>query len=155
MITDEQKPKSYSSTEMALAVLVERISNLPDDDRNDLFDLSKAFYSSDPEESKSAAEAMREILEPPRTKPDSVSKLVPGSKKEELQKWIDYISKKISSCRKEASMTQKELAEKSGIPQPHISRLESGQHSPSAKTIKALAKAMGLLPGDLDPSLVD
>ena len=41
------------------------------------------------------------------------------------------------------NMTQKELAEKSGVRQSNISRIENGTCSPTIATLEALAKGMG------------
>ena len=40
-------------------------------------------------------------------------------------------------------MTQKELAEKSGVRQSNISRIENGTCSPTIATLEALANGMG------------
>ncbi len=47
-------------------------------------------------------------------------------------------------ARKSAGMTQKELAEKTGIAQGDISRLETGNANPSLKTLQRLAEGMGM-----------
>lgn len=47
-------------------------------------------------------------------------------------------------ARKAAGMTQKELAEKTGIAQADISRLETGGANPSLKTLQRLAEGMGM-----------
>lgn len=47
-------------------------------------------------------------------------------------------------ARKNAGMTQKELAEKTGIAQGDISKLESGSANPSLKTLQRLAAGMGM-----------
>ncbi len=47
-------------------------------------------------------------------------------------------------ARKNAGMTQKELAEKTGIAQGDISKLESGNANPSLKTLQRLAEGMGM-----------
>lgn len=41
------------------------------------------------------------------------------------------------------NLTQKELAEKSGVRQSNISRIENGTCSPTIATLEALAKGMG------------
>ncbi len=48
------------------------------------------------------------------------------------------------TARQESGLTQKELAEKSGIPQSNISRIESGSANPSWKTLNRLAYGMGM-----------
>ena len=47
-------------------------------------------------------------------------------------------------ARKSVGMTQKELAEKTGINQADISKLERGNANPSLRTLKRLAAGMGM-----------
>lgn len=49
----------------------------------------------------------------------------------------------IIRARIESNMTQKELAEKTGIRQSNISRIESGTSSPTIDTLARLAAGMG------------
>ncbi len=49
----------------------------------------------------------------------------------------------IIGARIEANMTQKELAEKTGIRQSNISRIENGTCSPTIDTLARLAAGMG------------
>ena len=53
------------------------------------------------------------------------------------------IMRAIVDARIHQNMTQKELAEKSGIRQSNISRIENGTCSPTLATLEALAKGMG------------
>lgn len=46
-------------------------------------------------------------------------------------------------ARLEKKMTQKELAEKSGVRQSNISRIEKGACMPTLKTLQELAKGLG------------
>ena len=48
-------------------------------------------------------------------------------------------------ARKKSGMTQKELAERTGIAQGDISKLERGSANPSIRTLKRLAKGMGMV----------
>lgn len=48
------------------------------------------------------------------------------------------------SGRESANMTQKELAEKTGIAQADISRIENGNGNPSIRTLQRLANGMGM-----------
>ena len=49
----------------------------------------------------------------------------------------------IISARLECNMTQKELAEKTGIRQSNISRIESGTSSPTIDTLARIAAGLG------------
>lgn len=54
------------------------------------------------------------------------------------------IIKAMLDTRNEKSMTQKQLADITGIPQADISRLENGNANPSLKTLQRLANGMGM-----------
>ncbi len=52
------------------------------------------------------------------------------------------IIRQIIKARRELNLTQKELAENTGIKQSNISRLESGTYNPSLKSLKKIAKGL-------------
>lgn len=47
-------------------------------------------------------------------------------------------------ARRESGLTQKQLAEKTGITQADISKLERGNANPSLRTLQRLAAGMGM-----------
>ena len=47
-------------------------------------------------------------------------------------------------ARRDAGLTQKELAERTGIAQGDISKLENGNANPSIRTLQRLAAGMGM-----------
>lgn len=49
----------------------------------------------------------------------------------------------IAVIREHRGLTQKALAERSGVAQPEVSAIESGKRRGSVDTLKALAKALG------------
>ena len=53
-------------------------------------------------------------------------------------------AKEIKKIRKELHLTQKELAERTGINQADISKLENGTRNPSVNLLKRLAEGMGM-----------
>lgn len=57
---------------------------------------------------------------------------------------LEYeIIRQIILARKELNLTQEELAERSGIKQSNISRLERGTYNPSLSSLKKIAKGLG------------
>ncbi len=54
------------------------------------------------------------------------------------------IIKAMLKSRAETSLTQKQLADITGIPQADISRLENGNANPSLRTLQRLAEGMGM-----------
>lgn len=53
------------------------------------------------------------------------------------------LTRSLIAARIAAGMTQKDLAEKSGVRQSNISRIENGNCVPTISTLMALAKALG------------
>ena len=51
----------------------------------------------------------------------------------------------IIDARKKCNMTQKELAEKTGIDQSDISKIETGNANPALSTLKRLAEGMDMV----------
>ena len=54
------------------------------------------------------------------------------------------IMQALIDARKQSGLTQKQLAERTGIAQADISRLERGIGNPSLKTLHRLAEGMGM-----------
>ncbi|HQU44116.1 MAG TPA: helix-turn-helix transcriptional regulator [Pirellulales bacterium] len=143
----------HEAITMALAILVDRIRGLPRDDREDLFELVKELPAAqDCEEVESIVLAMREILEQAPIKVRALGQTSNDEPGEQLTKWITFVRGRIKALRKEKGLTQEQLAQRSGLPQSHISKLENGKHSPSALTLEKIASALGVPSSELDPS---
>lgn len=140
-----------TAVELAFAVLRERYRSLSAAEQSDLGELLPFILGPDGEERDSAIRAANELLSPPTSSVQLLSS--PMGSAEPLQSWLHFVSVKIRRARTDAGLTQAELAEKSGLPQSHISRLENGQHSPSAKTLEKIADALGLAMTEFDPSV--
>jgi len=56
----------------------------------------------------------------------------------------DAVIQTIVEARKKSGLTQKELAEKTGIAQGDISKFETGNTNPSLRTLVRLADGMGM-----------
>ncbi len=54
------------------------------------------------------------------------------------------IKRAMIEARRNSGMTQKQLADKTGIAQADISKLETGNANPSLKTLQRLAADMGM-----------
>lgn len=62
--------------------------------------------------------------------------------------FLDYdieseVSELISTVRAQLGITQKQLAEKSGVSQANISKIENGSYKPSIVTLKKIADGLG------------
>ena len=53
--------------------------------------------------------------------------------------------RRIRDLREDNDLTQKELAERTGIHQADISKLENGTRNPSLNLLKRLAEGMGMI----------
>ena len=60
----------------------------------------------------------------------------------------------VKDARNAKGLTQLQLAEKVGVSQVQISRIEKGLNSPSIKTVKALAKALRIPARDILITLI-
>jgi transcriptional regulator with XRE-family HTH domain len=60
----------------------------------------------------------------------------------------------VKDARTAKGLTQLQLADKVGISQVQISRIEKGLNSPSIKTVKALAKALRIPVRDILITLI-
>ncbi len=71
-------------------------------------------------------------------------------KNESFKKEYDALDAEFSiiqamlDARKAAGLTQKDLAERTGIAQADISKLENGSANPSLRTLQRLADGMGM-----------
>jgi len=127
---------------LAMSVVMDRLLRLPEADRNDLYVLLKELVSAQTvEDQNGICDTMVEILDGRRT---TVSRLdlAAESSKGRLKPWVDFVARRLRDARKEARLTQEQLAEMAGLPQSHISRIENGKHSPANSTVEKIAKAL-------------
>ncbi len=75
---------------------------------------------------------------------------IPAETKDAAQEYRKKIGQAIRERREALGLTQVQLAEKSGLLQSHISKLEIGMHAPTKFTLERLAKALGMASRDLD-----
>jgi len=64
-----------------------------------------------------------------------------NSRKKEI---TDQVMKKLIVRRKKLGLTQQDIAERTGMQRPNISRVESGRLTPSLEVLIKLAGSMGL-----------
>ena len=55
------------------------------------------------------------------------------------------IGQRIAELRKEQGMTQTQLAERCGLQQAHIARIETGRYSVGLDTLTQIATALGMV----------
>jgi len=59
------------------------------------------------------------------------------------------LGKRVRELRKERGYSQEKLAERAGIHENHVRRIEGGTANPSYVVLVKLAKALGVTPGEL------
>ena len=150
--THDGKPRTRSAEEDAV---VQRLMALPARKQVRIAELCQLFQSvADSNERQEIAETLAEVLfrGASQTNAVPISSSVSDDARAKLHNHRMYVAQQIKRTRVKMGMTQKMLAAKASLPQPHISRLERGEHAPTYFTIEKLAKALRVLPGDLDPS---
>lgn len=137
---------------LSVTVVMDRIQRLSKEDRHDLFELVKELaVAATDEDRRGIRDTMIEILDGHSARLESLSlRDETEHHPKRWRNWVDWIGGTLRKARKEAKLTQEQLAEKSGLPQSHISRIESGKHSPSRITIEKIAKALGRNVTDFD-----
>ncbi len=153
--SDPILPEHLGPEHIAVAFLVQRFQEMPAEAFADIVSLAKQWTDpSTPREYRGEIfETIREILFPELVGGIRFGRA--GSTEEMPEKLLrraNHVGSTIKRIREGRGLTQTQLARETGLPQPHISRLESGAHSPSMKTMEKIAKALGVAVGDLDPS---
>jgi transcriptional regulator with XRE-family HTH domain len=59
------------------------------------------------------------------------------------------LGKNLRRARERAGLTQEEVAERSGVHATEVSRMEANKRDPRVSTLKRLAEAVEVSPGDL------
>ena len=63
-----------------------------------------------------------------------------------MKRFLAVDTQKLRALRRQAALSQAELAERAGTTQETISRLECGHHSARGRTLRKLAEALGVEP---------
>jgi DNA-binding XRE family transcriptional regulator len=128
-----------------------KITGLSKEGLEDLSGLLNELKSCEKEEErKEIEEAVREIIFPELIGQLNYGEAGSIHQADKLEARKARISRKVKELRRQSGMTQQELAEKSGLPQSHISRLEKGVHSPSYKTMERIANVFGVKHDELE-----
>lgn len=145
-----QLPEQDQMLVLAVTLVLNRVGSLPPEDRDDLFELLQEWREeADKDERANIKAAMMEIL---TGQPLTASRMEPAAAGPPGQSLAVYCGNKVKELRKAAGLTQEQLAEKSGIGQSHVCRIEKGEHCPNALTRQKLAKALGVDARQLDPT---
>ena len=61
-----------------------------------------------------------------------------------MERYLTVNTQKLRRLRREAALSQAELAERAGTTQETISRLECGHHAARGRTLRKLAEVLGV-----------
>lgn len=151
----QQLPSEQRSLVIAIGVVLNRARRLSHADSADLCCLLKHFCEAETVDDRAAAdEAIWELLvgEPVTVHEMDLDSDDPP---DDLAKWKDFVSARVRESRDEAKLTQEQLAERTGLPQSHISRIENAKLSPSFTTLQKIADALKLPLSKFDPNSED
>ncbi|AMV18279.1 helix-turn-helix domain-containing protein [Planctomyces sp. SH-PL14] len=137
---------------MAVRVIERRLRELPKEERELFWETVKYASSDDSEEREEAIKTCLEILNPVPASKAKVSRLAVDDNEASLGKWTGFVCERVKQARVNAGLTQEQLAEKAGLPQSHVSRIERGKHSPTQMTLQKIADALGVPLAQFDPS---
>jgi DNA-binding XRE family transcriptional regulator len=136
---------------LAMSIVFERLTRLKEPDLNDLFELVRELAAAKSEDDRrEITDTMLEILD---ARPLQVLPLaIDGEPADRaaLRPYTAWIASKVAGARSAAKLTQAQLAERSGLQQSHISRIENGKLSPSCRTIQRIAESLGCPLADFD-----
>lgn len=132
----------------AADVFLSEILQLSNDDKNDLFEALLSLKDDPSRENLDAVErTLIEILSK-----ETVKAVAIDLKSTCPSNWSVFVAQKSKKLRKASKITQKKLAELTGLQQAHISRIERGELSPTRKTVEKLANAFAVDVSFFDPS---
>ena len=134
---------------ISLSVVIEQVQSLPKPDRDEFVTLMQYLKeATDQEERDSLQVAMEEIL----AQTPVIAEVIDLSAAPPSSRFARHVGKSLKSLRENAGFTQQQLAQKAGLLQSHVSRIERGEYSPTNKTLTKLAAALGVPIGVLDRS---
>jgi ribosome-binding protein aMBF1 (putative translation factor) len=139
-------------TDPALEEIKKRFKKLPKQQRKDVVHLLDQLVSATGDDAREIEQALAEILAPADYEViETLDTEVDSETVTRLRAYRERVGRSIRSRRQELEMTQAALAEKAGIPQSHVSRLECGKLTATYITIKKVAKALKIAANQLDP----
>lgn len=152
---DVLEPQAIDQGAVEKALLVFR--NLPPQKRERVAKMLELLETAESaEEGQEIAKAITEVLAkaaghmPPGGQVIDLEHGVSDRAKATVRGYYRNIGNAIRTHREKMGLTQKQLAEASGLPQSHISRLEAGLHAPTQITIRKIAEGLNVDPGQID-----
>lgn len=140
--------------------IVARLMKMPESKRQRFMELSQLYqHATDSEEQAEILHVVIELVQPEllgitwnRGQVANPTENVDAEAVRSVAAYRKAVGRRIKAVRIGKKMTQSALADAAGLPQSHISRLEKGVHAATGSTIEKIARALGVDPGELDPS---
>ena len=157
------RDKAVTISDPLAQQIVERLLRLPPEKTKRVLELWKLHgQSQDQEERDEIQKVFVEIIHPALVDipwhPGTIGRLEEGVSGETIRKIKSYrklVGLRIRNRRIGLAMTQDDLAQKAGIPQSHVCRIEKGMHASTDATIQRVAQALSTAPSELDPASDD
>ena len=71
---------------------------------------------------------------------------------EEMKQQVrERIGNRIAALRKQARLTQEQLADRAGLQRTHVGRIEAGRYAVTLEVVQAIAQALGMTVDIIDP----
>ena len=142
--------KAESKAQDSLRRFFER---LPKELRAKLLELTKAYFqSTDDKHKEEILKTYSEIMFPTTIgEVEGFETLSDENARKKLNRYRVAVGNAVRAERERKKMSQVELADKAGLPQSHISRVENGVHTTTNATIRKIASALNVNPLELDP----
>ena len=153
LVHDDRWAAEVRPVMLAFSVLIPHLATLPSEDRQEVLRLLNLWsVEEDAADREDLVTAMEEILSqrPVQLRPMNSSVEAPRSPR--LRSMTAKIGRGIKRLREKRGWSQTQLAERAGLTQSHVSRLENGEHSPTHLTLSKLAEALEVALESLDPS---
>lgn len=139
-MTDNEKRIS-----IAVAVIRDRLDSLPEEDRNELFELfAELGKTSDEEGRQSLWVAIREILAQEPIVVDDFSLVHSLPRSAQAQKWAEKVAAKVRELRTARGWTLEMLAERAALSTKEIECVERSEVTASYKSREKIAEAFGV-----------
>jgi DNA-binding XRE family transcriptional regulator len=161
MLAENEKTEAYKKgVDDAARKFKEWLESLPKETASDLNELFKQFAETDDVRLQAEIrQTIHEVLMPASMfvslRDEFELSYEDAFVRRKLTSYRQGVGREIKTRREKLGLSQIQLAEKAGISQSHVCRLETGIHVPTAVTIERIAKALGTTASQLDPGFTD
>lgn len=154
LVHDDRWAAEVRPVMLAFSVLIPHLATLPREDRQEVLRLMNLWsVEEDAGDREELVIAMEEILSQRPVQLQPMTSLAEAPRSPTLKAMTVKVGRRIKRLREKLGWSQTQLAERAGLTQSHVSRLENGGHSPTHLTLSKLAAALEVALESLDPSV--